>query len=422
MNFEPLESRLQMSTASNSPLLPDEQAGSSTGAAILATHSLTAVVPDSASIDLSLHRVRNHYTRNDGISFDVNVANVSHTPVINAGLLVELVPANSTEPLARTVLLLGSIDSFSTAQLHVGGFPADDLNAGSYRLLVRAISLVADRQFRHEVVISQPFTLSAKDEDRQEKLARDREQRYLESRVAYAMSDAVSSGDDLIAAIGAQRLAIVEMQERLWKHVDQPHDAGPLVSTASKQIRVTVNAGAAAGSRKEAPLTLMESMSQNTIDSIREAFAAAVRDESRHVAGQDLVGKGTSTLFAQNPDGSSKSASSVASGSVTIMQMRGIVKVRDASQSNWQFVAQGMQLRRGAELNVGPFSSVVVRSDLGVDKVLTRLGACRVADILDGKPVQDGFRHGKSRYDIESAGREHDAQVTSPAQVLAVQG
>jgi hypothetical protein len=73
----------------------------------------------------------------------------------------------------------------------------------------------------------------------------------------------------------------------------------------------------------------------------------------------------------------------------------------------------------------GPRSAV--RFTIPPDQTVTldRLGTLQVlrANFENGKIMTDlGMKYGRTRYDIESAGREHDAKVHSPNSVLAVRG
>src|SRR5204863_7699799 len=56
---------------------------------------------------------------------------------------------------------------------------------------------------------------------------------------------------------------------------------------------------------------------------------------------------------------------------------------------------------------------------------LDRLGTVKVLEsISDGGKLRTnlGMKYGRTRYDIEAAGREHDSTITSPSSTLAVRG
>lgn len=186
MYFETLETRLQLSAVGNAPYPLKELAGSSALGALVKPNSATP----ATNIDFVLQGIRHDYVQGDGISFDVNVINDSRNPVVAAGLIVKLIPTTATEPVAQVALLLGTLDASSTTQVHVEDFGVEHTTGGSYRVLSQVVSLTADGQslFLHDTATSRSFTLSSPDEHRDQQLAREQEQRYLESRVAaYAM-------------------------------------------------------------------------------------------------------------------------------------------------------------------------------------------------------------------------------------------
>ncbi len=110
---------------------------------------------------------------------------------------------------------------------------------------------------------------------------------------------------------------------------------------------------------------------------------------------------------------------------VTVTGVQGIVQYRTGADQKWTKAAEGVELTEGAELRTGPRSAV--RFMIGDDQVVTldRLGTIQIlkANFANGKVFTDlGMKYGRTRYDIESAAREHDAKVRSPSSVLAVRG
>ena len=110
---------------------------------------------------------------------------------------------------------------------------------------------------------------------------------------------------------------------------------------------------------------------------------------------------------------------------VTVTGVQGIVQYRTGADQKWTKAAEGVELTEGAELRTGPRSAV--RFMIGDDQVVTldRLGTIQIlkANFENGKVFTDlGMKYGRTRYDIESAAREHDAKVRSPSSVLAVRG
>jgi hypothetical protein len=110
---------------------------------------------------------------------------------------------------------------------------------------------------------------------------------------------------------------------------------------------------------------------------------------------------------------------------VTVTGVDGIVRVRPTSTDKWVRASVGMVLNEGAEFQTGPRSAVrfVIPPDQTVS--LDRLGTVKIlrANFENGKLFTDlGMKYGRTRYDIESAGRDHDAKVHSPSAVMAVRG
>lgn len=110
---------------------------------------------------------------------------------------------------------------------------------------------------------------------------------------------------------------------------------------------------------------------------------------------------------------------------ITVTGVQGIVQARTAPGEKWKPVTVGMVLNEGSEFRTGPRSGVrfVIPPDQTV--ALDRLGTVQVlkATFESGKLFTDlGMKYGRTRYDIESATRQHDATVRSPSSVLAVRG
>jgi hypothetical protein len=110
---------------------------------------------------------------------------------------------------------------------------------------------------------------------------------------------------------------------------------------------------------------------------------------------------------------------------IKITGIQGRVQARTGPDQKWEAATEGMELSEGAELRTGPKSAV--RFMIGDDQTITldRLGTIQIlrADFASGKVFTDlGMKYGRTRYDIESAAREHDAKVRSPSSVLAVRG
>jgi hypothetical protein len=109
----------------------------------------------------------------------------------------------------------------------------------------------------------------------------------------------------------------------------------------------------------------------------------------------------------------------------TVTGVEGVVQVRTAEDQPWQKATVGMVLDQNAEFRTGPRSAV--RFTIPPDQTITldRLGTVKVLQAVNenGKIKTNlGMRYGRTRYDIEAAGREHESTISSPSSTLAVRG
>ena len=110
---------------------------------------------------------------------------------------------------------------------------------------------------------------------------------------------------------------------------------------------------------------------------------------------------------------------------VTVTGVEGLVQVRDSSDKPWQKAVVGMVVGEGAEFRTGPRSAV--RCTIPPDQTFTldRLGVVKVLQaIRDGQTVKTkvGMPFGRTRYDIEAAGVEHQTSMVTPSTTLAIRG
>jgi len=120
-------------------------------------------------------------------------------------------------------------------------------------------------------------------------------------------------------------------------------------------------------------------------------------------------------------------ATAPAEGPITAVVdgVEGTVAVRIKGAEKWERAAVGMQLNEGDEIRTGVRSAV--RFVIPPDQTITvdRLGVVQLlrSNFENGKYNTDiGMKYGRTRYDIEAAGRQHDAKVRSPSSVLAIRG
>ncbi len=110
---------------------------------------------------------------------------------------------------------------------------------------------------------------------------------------------------------------------------------------------------------------------------------------------------------------------------ITVTGVEGFVQVRDADDKPWRKAELGMVVGAGAEFRTGPKSAV--RCHMPPDQTFTidRLGTIKVLRAIeqDGKIKTDlAMQYGRTRYDIEQAGVEHESTIRSPNGTLALRG
>lgn len=109
----------------------------------------------------------------------------------------------------------------------------------------------------------------------------------------------------------------------------------------------------------------------------------------------------------------------------TVTGIEGLVQVRESEDQLWTRATVGQQVGENAEFRTGPRSAVrfVIPPDHTI--TLDRLGTVKVLQAVNDNGViktQMGMRYGRTRYDIEAGGREHESSIASPSSTLAVRG
>jgi hypothetical protein len=110
---------------------------------------------------------------------------------------------------------------------------------------------------------------------------------------------------------------------------------------------------------------------------------------------------------------------------IYITAVSGLVQVREADDQPWKPALVKMLISQGAELRTGPHSSVTCVIPPDQTFTLDRLGTVRVEEAAKhGNKITTDLimKYGRTHYDIESAGLEHEATIVSPSSTLAVRG
>jgi len=110
---------------------------------------------------------------------------------------------------------------------------------------------------------------------------------------------------------------------------------------------------------------------------------------------------------------------------ITVVEVVGKVQARADGAGAWAEPAVGQELPEGAEFRTGVKSFIKVRIDSDQVITLDRLGVTKInkASFEEGVFKSEvAVKFGRVKYEIESAGRVHDATVRSATSTLAVRG
>jgi hypothetical protein len=109
----------------------------------------------------------------------------------------------------------------------------------------------------------------------------------------------------------------------------------------------------------------------------------------------------------------------------TITGIVGMVQVRNAGDAPWRKAEVGMAVDEQTEFRTGVRSAVRFELPGGHTISLDRLGVVKLLTaVRDSKKIttEVGMPYGRTRYDIEEAGVDHESRITSPSSTLAIRG
>ena len=109
----------------------------------------------------------------------------------------------------------------------------------------------------------------------------------------------------------------------------------------------------------------------------------------------------------------------------TVTAVRGKVQVRDNETAPWRDATVGMVVGEDAEFFTNLRSAVqfVIPPDHTI--TIDRLSTVKIVQaVVDGGVVKTrlGMKQGRTQYEIEAAGREHQSTIATPSATLAVRG
>lgn len=131
------------------------------------------------------------------------------------------------------------------------------------------------------------------------------------------------------------------------------------------------------------------------------------------------------SLRAQDGASPEKPAADVIPLQATITGIEGLVQVRNGENEPWRKAEVGMVLPESAEFRTGPRSAVRFTIPPAQTVTLDRLGTVKLVQAVNDHgriKTNLGMRYGRTRYDVEAAGVEHESSISSPSTTLAVRG
>jgi hypothetical protein len=140
--------------------------------------------------------------------------------------------------------------------------------------------------------------------------------------------------------------------------------------------------------------------------------------------GLAVLGVAASGVLAQSQPASSQAQPESLNATITAVQGP-LAEVRVAPDKPWQSAKVGMKVPEGGEFRTGPRSSVQFLIEPDQTITVARLGVVKLLEAINdnGKlKTSVGMKYGRTRFDIEAAGREHEASISTPSSTLAVRG
>jgi hypothetical protein len=109
----------------------------------------------------------------------------------------------------------------------------------------------------------------------------------------------------------------------------------------------------------------------------------------------------------------------------TVRQVVGIAQARKSENDPWQIVRVGQVFDEGVEFRTGPRSRVVFQVPPDQTIILDRLGVVKL--LIAKREASEvrtslGMPYGRTEYQVEEAGLQHNADIAAPGATLAVRG
>jgi hypothetical protein len=110
---------------------------------------------------------------------------------------------------------------------------------------------------------------------------------------------------------------------------------------------------------------------------------------------------------------------------IIITAVEGLASVRENESAAWKPAKVGMELAQDAEFRTGPRGTIQFKIPPDQTVSVDRLTTLKVLQLMQqgGKVTTDlGIKWGRTRYDLEGGGLEHQSTLRSPNATLAVRG
>lgn len=110
---------------------------------------------------------------------------------------------------------------------------------------------------------------------------------------------------------------------------------------------------------------------------------------------------------------------------VTVSSVQGLVQYRGEEGASWRPCTVGLVLGEGAEFRTGTRSMVQFTLPPNQTITLDRLGTMKVLRAIQEKGAYKtdvGMEYGRTHYEVQAAGIEHESTVRTPNSTLAVRG
>jgi hypothetical protein len=133
----------------------------------------------------------------------------------------------------------------------------------------------------------------------------------------------------------------------------------------------------------------------------------------------------STNVFAFQTTSSAPAAAEGDHMTVTVSAVEGKVQYRTAEDQAWKTCTIGLELGEGAEFRTGMRSAVQFTLPPNQTITLDRLGTIKVLQAIKQNQAYKtdvGMKYGRTRYEVQAAGIEHESTVRTPNSTLAVRG